>query len=388
MPLNFWAGFGSGSAALEANAGAIRDIVVRTLVTTLMCLASAFVHSGYAFAFEGGPQDGVVSSPRQLPSGQAGTALATKAARTDNLGIPGSELSVKWEAGKLSLDADGALLSEVLQAVSHKTGIEVTGVQGLNDRVFTHFAEMDLLEALKELLSRVNYAIAIGPPGSTSAQGTRVMILNGAADSGPPRPLVTAEANAPAALEAALQEPDAESQESKLAATQAAATGGDREALRKYLQDADVAIQAAAFDALSAQGEDGAVEDLLANVEDTSQPTRLQALELLIQTAGVDEQTMMAVLHDALEDPDPAFNAYAVQVLVGRGNADAMDALREALHSTDPSTRLMVLESVVSTEAGLPLLREALADSDETVSVAAATLLKQAEAGTGAAGKP
>jgi HEAT repeat protein len=114
----------------------------------------------------------------------------------------------------------------------------------------------------------------------------------------------------------------------------------------------------------------------------------LQALGFLVQTAGVDEQTSMAVLREALQDPDPAFNTYAMQELAGRGNADAMAALHEALHSTDPSIRLMVLESVVHTEAGLPLLRTALADADKTVRDAAATLLKQAEAGTDAAGKP
>src|SRR6267142_365579 len=106
MLLNVRADFRRGSAVLGASVGAIRDVVVGTWVTTLMCLAPAFVHSGYAFAFEGGSPDVVVSSPRQLPSGQAGTALATKAAPTDAVGVPGPEFSVKWEAGKLSLDAD------------------------------------------------------------------------------------------------------------------------------------------------------------------------------------------------------------------------------------------------------------------------------------------
>jgi HEAT repeat protein len=185
-----------------------------------------------------------------------------------------------------------------------------------------------------------------------------------------------------AAFEAELPEPEVASQESKLAAIQAVATERDQEALRQYLQDADPAIQAAAFEALAAQGKEAAIEDLLTVVWNTSQPTRLQALTLLVQTTGADEQTVMAVLREALEDPDPGFNAYAVQVLAGHGTADAMETLREALHSTDPAMRLMVLESVVHTEAGLPLLRSALADPDETVSDAAMRLLKQAEAGT------
>jgi hypothetical protein len=42
------------------------------------------------------------------------------------------------------------------------------------------------------------------------------------------------------------------SQTEKLAATEGAATGQDREALGKYMQDANAAVQAAAFDALAA----------------------------------------------------------------------------------------------------------------------------------------
>jgi HEAT repeat protein len=56
-----------------------------------------------------------------------------------------------------------------------------------------------------------------------------------------------------------------------------------------------------------------------------------------------------------------------------------MDALSEMLNGSDPSTRLMVLQSVAQTEAGLPLLRAALSDSNETVRSAAAVLVQQGE---------
>jgi HEAT repeat protein len=184
------------------------------------------------------------------------------------------------------------------------------------------------------------------------------------------------------------EEPEAEPQERQLTALQEAAAYRDWEVLRHALQDTDPALQSAAFAALAAQYKAGAVEELWANVQDTSQPTRLQALALLVQNAEADERTVIEALREALQDPDPAFNAYAVQILAGRDDADAVVALREALHSPDPSIRLMILESVVHTEAGLLLLREALADSDETVKDVAAMLLKQAEAVAGIPGKP
>jgi hypothetical protein len=76
---------------------------------------------------------------------------------------PGSELGVKWEGGKLSLDAEAVPLLEVLRAVSDATGIEITGAHGLSGRASAHFARLDLLQALKQLLARVDYAIAAGP---------------------------------------------------------------------------------------------------------------------------------------------------------------------------------------------------------------------------------
>jgi hypothetical protein len=47
----------------------------------------------------------------------------------------GLQLKVKWESGKLSLDAEAVQLSEVLLGISRATGIEVTGAKGLSNLV-------------------------------------------------------------------------------------------------------------------------------------------------------------------------------------------------------------------------------------------------------------
>jgi Spy/CpxP family protein refolding chaperone len=156
-------------------------------------------------------------------------------------------------------------------------------------------------------------------------------------------------------------------QTEKLAAVEAAATSQDREALGKYMHDADAAVQAAAFDSLAAHDNPVAVENLLAEINDLGQPVRLQALQLLTQSPQADEQTVITTLIDALNGADPSFSAYAAQALAERGTPEAMNALSEMLNSSDPSTRLMVLQSVAQTEAGLPFLRAALSDSNETV---------------------
>jgi hypothetical protein len=330
---------------------------------------------------------------------------------------------VKWENGKLSLDSEGAPLSEVLQAVSHETGIEITGSEGLSDPVSTHFAGMDLLQALQELLSYVDHAIAAAPPSSAAPREIRVIIIKRpAADSvraasvaktktdatvpdaeaviqvaatttheSDPEASALAEIQAAASPEntdaPAIDEalPGAEplqdaAQTEKLAAVEAASTGQDWETLGKYMQDSDAAVLAAAFDALAAHDTPVAIEKLLADIQDAGQRNRLPALQLLVQSPQADEQIVMATLIDALQGADSSLSSYAAQALAARGTATATNALGEMLSSSEASTRLMILESVTQTEAGLPLLRMALSDSSETVRSVAEDLLQQAEA--------
>ncbi len=351
-----------------------------------MCLLSGWVGSGLGFALQSGPG--------QNPPASASTPLPP--AVSSGLRAPGPQFRVTWEAGKLSVDAQGTPLSELLQAICGQTGLEVTGLQGLSNPVFAHFAGMDLIPALRKLLSRVDYAIAAGPSGSASLSG-KLIVVKAGSDLGRGRSPVKSEtltATPPVEAPEALPDPepqaalDAELQEKKRTAIDAAALGRDGDALRKYLRDADTSIQTAAFDALAAQGKAAALEGLVADINDTTQPTRLQSIQLLVQSADAGDQTLRSTLRDALNDPDPSFSAYAVQVLAGRGDAEAIDTLRQALRSADPAARLMIIQGAGQMPAGSPLLREAMADPDEAVSSAAAALLNNQTGAADPSGKP
>jgi hypothetical protein len=449
-------------------------LVSRLLVSVFICVVSAFTSSACAFPRENGSRDKTAGAAGQQTSRGVVTVPATNAARIDDVRTPGFQLKVKWESGKLSLDAEGVPLSEVLLGISRATGIEVTGAKGLSNLVSKHLAGVELFQALRDFLLHVDYAITAGPQGSASPRGSRVIIFGRSSpDLSSAASVAESEMNAPAAKTAiqaadntpadadpkasklasnqagktgedreaikqaqqeelanqpveadqqslttaapdesketdssagagAVQPPtqnadavgleassvglpgtdpqlDA-SQAEKLAAIEAAATSQDREALGKYMQDVNAAAQAAAFDALAAHDNSAAVENLMAEIKDVSQPVRLQALQLLTESPQADEQTVMTTLIDALNGADPLFSAYAAHALAERSTPEAMNALSEMLNSSDPSTRLMVLQSVAQTEAGPPLLRAALSDGNETVRSAAAALLQQGEA--------
>jgi HEAT repeat protein len=105
--------------------------------------------------------------------------------------------------------------------------------------------------------------------------------------------------------------------------------------------------------------------------------TRLQGISLLDETGKADEQTVLSALSTALTDEDLRVKNYAIEALANRGGPDALESLRQAFRNSDPSLRMIVIESVVPAGEGLPLLQEALSDEDGTIRSMAAFRLKQ-----------
>ena len=74
---------------------------------------------------------------------------------------------VEWEEGRLSVVAEMTPLSEILREVSRRTGLEVRGLEGLQEKVSARFSGLSLREGLEKLLARVNYVLLeeISPQG-------------------------------------------------------------------------------------------------------------------------------------------------------------------------------------------------------------------------------
>jgi hypothetical protein len=284
-------------------------------------------------------------------------------------------LQVEWRAGGLSVRAEKVPLTQILQEIARRTGMEIRGLGGLQELVSVRFAGLPLQEGLQKL--SVNYAI-VWKTFSQEDQRPVLALVFG------PRALPPLQA-LPDEVIPSIEgtEPEGEpmveelrSPEEQLEILHALAGQGNEEALRKALfNDLDPPIQAAVLALLAEQNRQGAVTLLIDATKSDQPQKRLQALQLLYHTGQADERTVLSALSQALTDENIAVKGYALQALAAWGGIDALEYLRQAVHDPDPTIRLLVLQQVARQNQGLPLLQEALADDDEAVRSLAASLV-------------
>ncbi len=306
-------------------------------------------------------------------------------------------IKVEWRDGLVSVAAEKAPLSAILQEVARQTGIEIQGIEELQDGVSAHLSRVELTEGLQSLLADCDYALEGGSSGVAS-QPVRLVIFGQRATSHrdvttvsaatKPRTVLTLEAvpqettTVKETDELEPDDPEAKAEPDpvrRMGKLNSAVRRGDQDAVREAVLDSDPTVQASAFEALAAQDKDGAIQALLAAEKSDQASTRLEALQLLDQSSQADERTIFSVLHDALKDEDLRVRSFAIQALASHGGTEAMDDLRQALSDPDPSFRLMVISSVAQKDEGLPLLHAALSDPDESVSSLATLLLQQSD---------
>ncbi len=111
-------------------------------------------------------------------------------------------------------------------------------------------------------------------------------------------------------------------QNGALSAVQAAASAGDVGALRGFLRDSDISVQTAAFDALAAGDSVGAVNDLMAVVNDSGAAGRLSALQILSSSVLTDDQAGANAVRGAADSGDSSLGDYPMQELARRDHPD------------------------------------------------------------------
>jgi hypothetical protein len=154
-------------------------------------------------------------------------------------------LTVEWKEGRLGVTAERVPLAQILQAVARRTGVEIRGLEGLQEKVSVHFANLPLREGLQKLLTPVNYFLLekTAPRGGT--QSTLVLVSGRQAT--PPSEMVASEEGAKPEGEPVAEE----DLEERLAALYAVAEQGNEEALRKAVSDPDQTIRATALELLA-----------------------------------------------------------------------------------------------------------------------------------------
>jgi hypothetical protein len=204
---------------------------------------------------------------------------------------PTPTLWVNFHAGRLSIEATEARWLHVVDAVRHQTGIRLHLYIPLEGVVTVSVHDLPVEHALTQLFgAEVNLAFRYPPAtrrrATAPAAPSDVWVLGrglGTAWATPADPGTEAAGAraAPAALGAATPE-------EQLAALDAFAEQGDREALQQALTDPDPSVQRKALELLSARDGPGTLA-LLADLAQSADPAaQMQALFLLYDTGLAD----------------------------------------------------------------------------------------------------
>ncbi|HUI43847.1 MAG TPA: HEAT repeat domain-containing protein [Terriglobia bacterium] len=270
-------------------------------------------------------------------------------------GVAGPTLHVDYAAGLLSVTADKVQLSQVLQQVGQRTGIEVRGLQEVSQAVSIHFSGVPVAQGVRDLLGGSNYVVFGSLASAADAKQARVILLSAATgaqvDVGPPA--------APAASPTAPEE---------------------RESLRAALMSANPVEQDSGFTRLQKLSPREAYDELENVIVNGDGVARLRALQYLEQDGQLDSNLVLGSLRDALNDPDSSLRDYSIQALGRINGPEALDLLRQELSQSDPAVRLNVVEALSQRDDGHALIQQAAQDPDQAVAGLASELLRSLDA--------
>ncbi|MFO1417645.1 MAG: HEAT repeat domain-containing protein [Methylotetracoccus sp.] len=274
---------------------------------------------------------------------------------------------------RVTLNARGALLVDVLRGLAERTGTTISGIELLCGTTDAEFTELSLSEALQRLLPGARYSFDQG--SGASARHPRLSIQSftpDSATSATPDPVPSAEA-----LAAAGYVPD---QYKKLYAW---AERGDLTALQGVVANGDPTARSIAIRLLAAQDPERAARLAARDLRDGAPGNRIDA----VQTLGeIDSERSTKALALALDDGDLSVRQTALLALNSQSSAAAIELLSKALGDRDTSIRMTALDLLAERGPGSTEgIRSALQDPDARVQDHARRLLAQLSAGADAA---
>lgn len=299
----------------------------------------------------------------------AGALLALLACRTSAEPV----YEIDWRHQRVTLDARGAGLVDVLRALAERTGTTVNGIELLCGTTDADFTDLSLSEALQRLLPGARYSFDQGSGASNRRPTLSIQSFTpDSATSASPDPVPSAEV-----LAAAGYVPD---QYKKLYAW---AERGDLGALSGVIANGDPTARSIAIRLLAAQDPEQAARLAARGLRDRASGNRIDA----VQTLGeIDSERSTRALEAALDDGDLSVRQTALLALNSQSSAAAIELLSKALGDRDTSIRMTALDLLAERGPGSTEgIRSALQDTDARVQDHARRLLAQLSAGADAA---
>ena len=273
---------------------------------------------------------------------------------------PQSGIQVKIESGLLTLDVDGAPLSEVLRSISEQAGFKLLLKGDLNRPTSLAFSNLPLHRALRRVLGRTPYLTVQDPNSSSSENGSLLEVRVYGAGQGQSRaPVIEQRHKAPKdGSDPAPQAPSKTKEDmiiAKLGHSDRAArilavrmTGElQNDAASQILQrvlseDRDATVKSYAIRMLRSLAieEQTSIEVLQYGLEDEERVVRLEAVRALSRIH--DERALGSLEQVVLQDPDPQIRRFAVQALGARKSETARSILEKASEDADPIVRRIV----------------------------------------------
>lgn len=256
--------------------------------------------------------------------------------------------SVRFENGRLSLQATQSSWKDVLDAIQAQTGIRFHHAHPFQGSVSASFTGLSIGQALARLFGPEAGFIFRHPPNWSGSPSTpkEVWIL------------------------AELKERRGESVPDGVRAPSHRVIPIPEEQPSRGESEGDASG--------SMLDENDVIQHYTKMAEHDDPAMRAEAVSALGQSGKRDEPEVRIILDAALSDKDPSVRRAAFQGLASLGGPEAMGSLWRALEDPDPGVRILAVESVAPGKEGEALLEEALSDADETVRVMASERLKQA----------
>ena len=253
---------------------------------------------------------------------------------------------VRFENGRLSLQAAQSSWKDVLDAIQARTGIRFHHARPFQGSVTASFTGLSVGPALARLFGPEAGFIFRHPanvPGSPSTP-KEVWILGQLKEGGSASAPHGVRAPAHGAIPIPEEQPGGVESEGDASSSNV----DENDGIQHYTK--------------------------MAGHEDPAM--RTEAVSPLGQSGESDEAEVHNILDAALSD-DPGVRGAALQALVSRGGPEAMGSLWQALEDPDLGVRILAVESVAPGKEGEALLEAALSDADETVRAMAAERLKE-----------